>query len=228
MKTTAGLPKLVDSGDDLRETGLVHRVKMPSGTGSHPTVVMLHGRYGDENAMWLFQQVTPAHWLKIAPRGIVDEPPDRFSWVHRQEGSWPPLSRFDTAVTALHRFLSSLPRLYNADPQRIYLMGFSQGAATAFATAMRFPGLVQGVAGLVGFMPDGCEDLECLQALQDLPIFMAVGKDDALIPYERSQKTADVLRQARARLAYHEYDTGHKLNRDGVRDLRAWWSGINS
>ena len=224
----AVIPSLVDSGSKLAETGLVHRVKMPAGNGPHPTIVMLHGRYGDENAMWLFQQVTPAHWLKIAPRGIVDEPPDRYSWVHREEGYWPALPVFDTAVAALFRFLSSLPQVYNADPQRLYLMGFSQGAATAYASAMRHAGLVQAAAGLVGFVPEGCEELECLEALHDLPIFVAAGKHDPIIPLDRSQKSANVLRKGRARLTYKEYETGHKLNREGIRDLRGWWSGIGN
>ncbi len=200
-------PMLVDSGDDLRKAGLVHRVKVPIGEGPFPTVVMLHGRYGDENAMWLFHNVTPANWLKIAPRGIVDEPPDRYSWVHREEGYWPQLAQFDTAVAALQRFILALPHIYGADPQRIYLMGFSQGAAAAYATAMRHPKLVQAIAGLVGFVPEGCKEMECLKALNDLPVFVATGKNDPLIPLERSRKSAHVLRLGQARFTYKEYET---------------------
>lgn len=217
------LPLLVDSGDVFQQTGLVHRVSAPSGAGPHPTIVMLHGRYGDENAMWLFQHVTPAHWLKLAPRGIVDEPPDRFSWVHRDVGNWPTLAEFETAVAALHGFLNALPQFYNADPRQIYLMGFSQGAATAYAAAMRRPGVVRGIAGLVGFVPQGCVDSECLGALHNLPVFVATGRKDPLIPLEHSRQSAAILRQGRAKLTYREYETGHKLNRQGVRDLREWW-----
>ena len=37
---------------------------------------------------------------------------------------------------AVTRFIHALPSLYNADPQQIYLMGFSQGAATAYALSL--------------------------------------------------------------------------------------------
>ena len=37
-----------DAGD------LTHRVARPAGPGPHPTVLMLHGRSGDENVMWVF------------------------------------------------------------------------------------------------------------------------------------------------------------------------------
>ncbi|MCZ7666338.1 MAG: hypothetical protein M5U34_03425 [Chloroflexi bacterium] len=59
--------------------------------------------------------------------------------------------------------------------------------------------------------------------LRDLPIFMAVGKQDPLIPYAHAQTCAHTLEAAGANLAYHEYDTGHKLNSQGMRDLKAWW-----
>ena len=227
MMDTNNSPQLVDSEADLREMGLVHRVAEPAGAGPYPTLVMLHGRYGDENVMWLFRQAIPAHWLKIAPRGIVEGPSERFSWVPREDNIWPELDQFDPAADAVHKFLSSLSRVYNSDPQRLYLMGFSQGAATAYAVAMRYPGLVQGIAGLVGFVPEGCEEMPCLSALQDVPIFAAAGKRDPLIPLERAQQSAAVLRRGGAKLMYREYDVGHKLNRQGMNDLRTWWQGID-
>ena len=228
MTAAADLPQLIEHGRNYLETGLVHRVKKPQGDGPYPAVVMLHGRYGDENSMWLFEQVLPAHWLKIAPRGVTDEPPDRFSWVHREEGNWPTLEQFDPAVMPFSRFISALPQVYQANPRQIYLMGFSQGAATAYALAMRLPGLVHAIAGLVGFVPEGCEELDCLQALQDMPLFYAVGRNDPLIPMERSLKSADFLRQSGAALTYREYAMGHKLSREAMKDLRNWWRTINS
>jgi predicted esterase len=57
-----------------------------------------------------------------------------------------------------------------------------------------------------------------------MPIFIAVGKGDETIPYAKAKQAADVLRAAGAGLTYHEYDTGHKLNAQGMRDLTGWWS----
>jgi len=218
------LPELITDGPILNETGLVHRVLEPAGPGPYPTVVMLHGRSGNEDVMWLFNRLTPVNWLKIAPRGIVSAPHGGFSWLQQEFGAWPSLSAFDTAVDAVYHFLESLPRVYNADPDRIYLMGFSQGAATSFAITMRHPGLVQAIAGLVGFLPGDCRQPLYLEALRELPIFMAVGKNDPLIPYEQTLICAQTLRQADVQLTYHEYNTGHKLNAQGFKDLQAWWA----
>ncbi len=220
-------PMLIDSGPLLTELGLVHKVLEPAGPGPYRTVVMLHGRYGNEDVMWIFKNATPYNWLKIAPRGLLAEPSGGFSWVYQEYGIWPELPTFDTAVTALAQFLHALPRVYNADPEQIYLMGFSQGAAVSYATAMRHPGITQAIAGLVGFIPDACTDAQNLAALEELPIFMAVGREDERIPYKRSLGCAATLRKANARLDYNEYDTGHKLNAQGMRDLTQWWRTID-
>lgn len=220
---TAEGPRLVDKGTALEATGLIHRVSVPEGPGPHPTVVMLHGRSGGENAMWIFSRTVPSNWLMVTPRGIKEDPGGGFAWHPRQRDEWPSLATFDEAVAAVVSFIRSLPEVYDSDPKQIFLMGFSQGAATAYATAMRHPGLVQGIAGLVGFVPVECGDAVAVSALEGLPIFMAVGKEDPYIPHSRSQNCAQTLRDAGAELDYHEYETEHRLDAQGMRDLKDWW-----
>jgi phospholipase/carboxylesterase len=224
MATTE--PTLIDSGPLLDELGLVHKVLEPAGPGPYRTVVMLHGRFGDEDVMWIFRKSTPVHWLKIAPRGILAEDSGGYSWVYQDYGEWPDLAAFNPAADAVAHFLRALPRVYNADPDHIYLMGFSQGAAVSYATAIANPGLISRIAGLVGFVPEGCATPSILAPLEEMPIFMAVGLNDELVPYNRALGCADVMRQANTQLTYNEYNTGHKLNSQGMRDLHDWWSQI--
>lgn len=223
-KTKKMEPKLIDSGIGKLKSGLTHRVWLPQTPGPRPTVVMLHGRSGDENVMWIFAKTIPPDWLVVAPRGIKPDPTGGYDWRPRSQNEWPTLADFDEAVTAVAHFINSLPELYDANPKHIYLMGFSQGAATAYATALRQPGLVQGIAGLVGFVPTECDSALEDSPLVDLPIFMAVGKRDPLIPAQRSAGCAQTLTMAGTQLEYHEYDTGHKLNAAGLQDLKAWWA----
>ena len=203
---------------------LPHRVLQPEAPGPHPTVVMIHGRLGDEDVMWIFKQTLPKDWLVVAPRAIVEEKPGSFSWHPRQQNEWPTLAMFDTAVDSLLGFIESLPSLYNADPDNIYLMGFSQGAAASFAVAMRQPELVKGIASLVGFMPREVDDAIVEARLADIPVFMAVGTEDERIPLEIARECGKAVRAAGAFLEYREYDTGHKLNGAGMRKLKQWWA----
>lgn len=201
---------------------LPHRVLQPNSPGPHPTVVMIHGHLGNEDVMWIFKQTLPEEWLVVAPRAIVADGNGRYSWHPRQQDEWPSLQAFDTAVDTLRHFIDSLPALYHADPNQIYLMGFSQGAAASFALAE--PERVQGIASLVGFMPLGVEEAMETTRLADLPVFMAVGTEDERIPLEIARECGKAVRATGAYLEYREYDTGHKLNGDGMRKLKSWWA----
>jgi len=224
--TEMNTPKLVAGEPGVDDGGMIHRVLEPSQPGPHPTVVLLHGRSGDENAMWIFSRVLPKDWLVVAPRGIKPDPAGGWAWHPRQRDEWPALAMFDPAVTAVTNFIHHLPELYDSDPDRIYLMGFSQGAATAYAVAMGHPGLVQGIAGLVGFVPVECDAVVETAVLKNLPIFMAAGRTDRYIPFTRTQGCAQTLRDSGADLTFRDYDTGHRLNAQSVRDLKQWWTQI--
>ena len=217
--------QLVTSGAAYLQSGLIHRVQRPENSSRpQPTAVMLHGRSGNEDVMWIFASTLPQDWLLVAPRGIVADPDTGYDWRVRGRDEWPTLDDFEDAVTAVAHFITTLPQLYNTDPEQIYLMGFSQGAAVAYALALRYPHLVKGIAGLVGFMPTRCDTALASSPLIDMPVFMAVGKQDPLIPAEQSAACAQTLFAAGAQLEHHEYETGHKLNAEGLRDLKAWWS----
>ncbi len=214
--------QLVDTGPAFQRAGLVHRVQRPLTGQPAPVLVLLHGRSGSEDAMWIFSKVIASGWVVAAPRGIRLDPGGGYAWHLCQRDEWPSLSMFDDAVASIAHFIRALPDLYNADLEQLYLMGFSQGAAAAYALAMRYPGLVKGIAGLVGFVPLSSEIAVETATLKDLPIFMAVGVNDPYIPLARSQGCAVTLRKLGALLAYHEYQTRHRLNSKGMRDLEIW------
>ena len=119
-------PHLIDSGPSLESTGLIHRLSKTPTAGPHPCVVMLHGRSGSEDAMWVFARALPTNWLVVSPRGIKPDPAGGFAWHPRQRDEWPPLAMFEEAVEAVAGFIGALPSAYGADPSKIYLMGFSQ------------------------------------------------------------------------------------------------------
>jgi phospholipase/carboxylesterase len=183
---------------------------------------MVHGHKGNEEVMWIFARTVPDDWLLVAPRAPVQDDPESYSWLEKRPPPWPTLHDFHAAADQIASFITRLPHYYNADPEQIYLMGFSQGAAAALATVMFHPGLVKGVALLVGFAPEQVDAVSAA-ALEHLPIFMAIGTEDDTVPYARAKMGADLLAAAHANVTLIEMQTGHKLNTAGMRALRHWW-----
>jgi phospholipase/carboxylesterase len=227
MKMTKPTKHIDD--DNVTQTGLVHTVRRPDGDGPHPTVVLLHGRNGNEEVMWVFAHTLPDNLLLVAPRAIREgDNGQGYSWHPHDPDTWPTMAEFAEAVAALEKFIAALPDLYQADLSRLYVMGFSQGAALGLSAMIHHPELAQGLAALVGFLPLEHETLIAERPLTERPLFMAVGTEDERIPLALSRSSAKAIRQAGADLTYNEYETGHRINRQGMRDLSVWWHEIFS
>jgi phospholipase/carboxylesterase len=215
-------PKLIDSGEGYENAGILHLVHIPDTPPPHPTVIMLQGRKGNEEVMWVFAKTLPKNCLIVAPRAIAAED-DGFSWYPFQS-ELPNMANFDAGMARLNKMIQALPALYGADLDQLYLMGFSQGAAMSFAYGMKNAGKIKAIASLVGFVPLDGDDFTYDLPLNNLPVFMAVGQKDDRVPLELAQRSAQILLNAGADLHYEEYNTGHKLNAQGTRDLKAWWA----
>ena len=213
-------------------TGLTHRIKYPKrkdDAEKSPVLVLLHGRHGNEDVPWIFARNIPENWLIVSPRAIEFEPetPDHetgYSWIEMPEEGWPTIDHFDGAVQALSDFIIALPDVYHTDPDNVIVLGFSQGAATALATAIEYPKICRGVASLVGFAPTIDAHHSNGLPLKDVAVFMAIGDRDERIPLEVSTQSRETLVEAGADLSWELYRTGHKLNGQGMRDLATWLS----
>jgi len=115
-------------------------------------------------------------------------------------------------------------------PQRIVLGGFSQGCALSLLTDLcsgKYGGKLAGIVGLMGYLPLS-KRLQHLRAHAelpvthgDVPIFMARGQKDMLVPkriYSQSLKVLDTL--GVTGVESHEYEgLGHSLSGPLLKDV---------
>lgn len=211
-------------------SGLIHCVRLPEEASLQnpaPVVVMLHGWGGDECAMWLFKRVVPAVAAIITPRGPVTlEDEASFAWFGRSGARHTPDPDFlQDNMAQLKSFLTALPDVYPIDPDRLVLMGFSQGAAMANSLVLTWDGAkakISGVVSMSSFIPDLSEVAAEPNRLAGLPVFITHGQKDGIVPPERGRASRDRYADLGADVTYHEYSTGHKVHTDGLKALRTW------
>lgn len=210
------------------ETGLIHYAHIPREASLDdlaPVVVMVHGKYGDESAMWIFKQTIPAGVAIVSPRApLVSPNGGGFVWFDSANGTLQPTAEgLQTGLLKLTHFIDGLRYLYPINPDRLLLMGFSQGAAISNAFALNYPNRVLGVASLAGAMVQPF-DLMPAPELDGLPVFMAHGLEDDTIPVSQAQKTRDHYQALGAKITYGEYRTGHKMTVPAIKALKDWVS----
>ena len=108
-------------------------------------------------------------------------------------------------------------------PTRTVLMGFSQGCAMTLLTGLRSPHRLAGLAGLSGYLPlAAATAAERSSANHDVPLFLAHGTFDPVIPIDRSVASRDALAALGYGIEWHEYPMQHSVCPEEIDDLNRW------
>ena len=107
--------------------------------------------------------------------------------------------------------------------ERFALFGHSQGGAIALHTGLRHGERLAGVMALSTYVPlADTLAAEASPVNRDLPIFMAHGTADPMIPFARAQASRDLLLQQSYTLEWHEYRMQHSVCPQEIADIGAW------
>ena len=111
----------------------------------------------------------------------------------------------------------------------IVLAGFSQGGAIALQTGLRHPDRLAGILALSTYLPlpDSVAD-EASQANRDVPIFMAHGTQDPVIPLSWASRSRDRLAALGYAVEWHQYPMPHSVCAEEIADVSRWLRGVLS
>jgi phospholipase/carboxylesterase len=111
----------------------------------------------------------------------------------------------------------------------IVLAGFSQGGAIALQTGLRHPARLAGVLALSTYLPlpDRLEP-ELSSANRDVPIFMAHGTEDPIVPLKLAIASCSRLLTLGYPVEWHEYDMPHSVHPQELLHINAWLSRVLS
>jgi phospholipase/carboxylesterase len=106
---------------------------------------------------------------------------------------------------------------------RIILAGFSQGCAMAIQTSLRHPEPLAGLLCLSGYVPLSAKlATERTDASLATPVFMAHGRYDNVVPFNRAEASRDLLVSLGYDVEWHEYAMQHTLCLEEVEHISAW------
>jgi phospholipase/carboxylesterase len=102
----------------------------------------------------------------------------------------------------------------------IVLAGFSQGGAMALQTGLRHPERLAGILALSAYLPlPDALALEASAANRDVPIFMAHGTQDPVIPLSWAKRSRDFLVGLGYAVDWHEYLMPHSVCAEEIADI---------
>ena len=103
----------------------------------------------------------------------------------------------------------------------IVIAGFSQGGAIAINAALHAKRRLAGLMALSTYIPLPGE-INASLGHRDLPVFMAHGSFDPMLPMQWGRASADRLVEAGYAVEWHDYPMAHAVCPDEIRDIREW------
>lgn len=107
--------------------------------------------------------------------------------------------------------------------QRVVLAGFSQGGAITLHAGLRSTAPLAGLMALSTYLPlADVAQAEATAASKSIPIFMAHGTQDPVIPLDRATASRDKLKALGYAVEWHEYPMPHSVNGDEITAIAAF------
>jgi len=106
---------------------------------------------------------------------------------------------------------------------RIVLAGFSQGGAITLHTGLRQPQPLAALIALSCYLPLAESfSQEAAAGSRGVPVFLAHGTQDPVVPLARGAASRDALKAAGYAVEWHDYPMPHSVSAEEIRDIAAF------
>jgi phospholipase/carboxylesterase len=204
-------------------------------TGAHPeaAVIWLHGLGADGHD---FEPIVAELELTRPVRFVFPHAPVRPVTLNQgmRMRAWYDIYQLgggpedDAGVRASQKLVEELIAAEKSrGARRIVLAGFSQGGAVVLQTALRHPERLAGLLALSTYLPlHASLEAERSEANRDLPVFMAHGQYDDIIPLARAEQSRRVLERLGYPVEWHVYPMPHSVCPEEIDAVSRYLAGV--
>ena len=206
---------------------LYYDLHLPA-AGPAPLLIALHGYGANKRQMMReAQQMAPDGFAIASLQGFhqhIKEPrepggPLRFGF------GWLTNFRPEESVALHHQALLDLTKELTddrvADPERVYLLGFSQSCALNYRFAFTYPERLKGVIGICGGIPGDWDTSHGYHG-SELNVFHLAGTTDEIYPPERVRDYEAKLATRARNVKFKSYDAAHEIVAEMREDVKQW------
>jgi phospholipase/carboxylesterase len=207
------------AGASVDSLGFIHRYLPATDAAQRATILLLHGTGGDENDLISVGQAIAPGAALLSPRGgTMENGAPRF-FRRIAEGRFDPAEVLARAAD-LAAFIRAAVTEYQLDPDRIFALGYSNGANIASTVMFTEPSLIKGT---LLFRPMVVLDVVEKKSLAGRSVFIAAGRLDQIVPGDQPERLAIMFRERGASVTMSWQLSGHNLTPSDVREAAEWF-----
>jgi phospholipase/carboxylesterase len=196
-----------------------------------PLVIFLHGYGSNEQDLFGIKDELPKPYTYLSVRAPMVMQEGSYQWFRKKgEGAYNgETDDLKSSGQLLLDFVAQAAKKYHTEPDKVYLVGFSQGAIMSYEVALRHPEAVGGIAALSGrILPVLRAELKPYEKRQSLAIFIGHGTADKRLPLSDGTEANSLLQSVSLEPEFHAYQgVGHSISAEEMQDLNAWLQRLN-
>jgi phospholipase/carboxylesterase len=208
---------------------LAHLVREAAGD-PEGALILLHGRGVDETDLFpLLDELDPERRLFGLTPGapLTGIPPGGRHWYVVERVGQPDEGTFIASLRATTEFIDEALRTRGITWERTVIGGFSQGTAVSYAIALgEGRPRPAGILALSGFLPSVSGWPTDIGARKGLPVYIAHGSLDAMIPVQFGRSAAEALEQAGLDVTFRESSMPHTIDPALLPEMRRWVTSV--
>jgi len=152
----------------------------------------------------------------------VEFAPGAYDWYPVTGFGKPDGVQLEAALEQIDHFIRELLESYPIDPQKLFLMGFSQGSMISMSFLLSRPRRIAGVIAQSGYIPLQSGIRVDAAGVRGKPVIMTHGYEDSRMPLEWSRQSRDFLLQHGVNVEYHNFHMDHAITSESLGAIKLW------
>ncbi|MCG8734041.1 phospholipase [Tenacibaculum finnmarkense] len=195
-------------------------------TTNPPLLILLHGYGSNEDDLFSFAQELPEDLLIVSAQAPYQMGGGAFAWYainfDAVKGKFSDLEQAATSVTKIASFIDKIKEKYNTNPDKTFVLGFSQGAILSYALSLNYPNKVQHVIALSGYIDENLIKNQQENTKITTDYYISHGTVDQVIPVDWARKAPVFLEENNLKNDYSEYNVGHGVAPQNFYSFKTW------
>ncbi|MGG8495809.1 alpha/beta hydrolase [Tenacibaculum sp. TC6] len=205
---------------------LHYLVRPPKGEIKNPPLlILLHGYGSNEEDLFSFAEELPDNLLIVSAQAPHNMGYGGYAWYainfDAVNGKFSDISQAKESANKIADFIDEIKEKYQTNPDKTFLLGFSQGAILSYAVSLNYPNKVQHVIALSGYINDELLP-ESVSTQITTDYYISHGTVDQVLPVEWARKAPVFLQKHYLQNEYSEYPVGHGVAPQNFYSFNNW------
>lgn len=194
-------------------------------TENPPLLILLHGYGSNEQDLFSFAEELPDELLIISAQAPYEMGYGAYAWYainfDANNGKFSDLEQARKSIEKIASFIDEIKVKYKTNPQKTFLLGFSQGAILSYATSLMYPNKAQHIVALSGYINEELMPAEVSKEIKT-NYYISHGTVDQVLPVQWARKAPEILKNFGLTCSYSEYPVGHGVAPQNFYSFKSW------